>query len=805
LLVSYNWLKEYVNITASADELSHRLTMAGLEVSNLASVGEEFEKIWVAKIEEVSPHPNADKLSICHIHDGKEAHSIVCGAQNMKAGDNVAFAPVGTTLPNGLKIKAAKIRGITSQGMLCSEEELKLEEESIGIMILPSDAPLGKDLASALGLKDYVLEIELTPNRADCFSMVGVAQEVAALFDAPLSLPEVAVAEGEEDLRDFIDVTIEAPDFCPRYAARYVCNIKIKSSPLWMRRRLELAGIRSINNVVDVTNYILLEWGQPMHAFDYTLLDQGKIIVKKALSKEKFFTLDDKERTLDDQTLMICDPTKYIAIGGIMGGLNTEVSEGTTGVLLESAYFNPPNIRRTSRMLGIQTESSARFEKGINPETVVPALNRAAQLIAALADGKVARGVVDVYPNSLEHRRQIEFEPAKATLILGAEISPAEMSGYLERLDISVKPKSDETTLVATVPPHRRDLTEEIDLIEEIARIHGYDKIPVTLPNMMLAEEQGKRLFEQESLVRSVLADSGFFEIVAYSFIAAKNIDALQVPEEHPFRRFVPLANPLSQDQSVMRTTLLPGLLTTVAENHNHNNVNLKLFELGRVFFQQEKNPLPLEELMLGGVLCGLRAEESWNLPPEETSFFDLKGALETLFQALRIDGATFRADNTIPYLHSGLSAEISVKERPVGVAGEIHPHVLDNFGISKKIFVFEIDFGKTIHYGVKDEKKAIPLPKFPPVYRDIALVVDADTPNQAIEEVIAGSNVRFLGEVKVFDVYEGDPIPAGKKSLAYRMKFQSPSRSLTDEEVNLLFEKVLSHLTDSLEVELRE
>jgi len=805
LLVSYNWLQEYVNIEAPPDELSHRLTMAGLEVSNLACVGEEFEKIRVAKIEEVSPHPNADKLSICRIHDGKETHSIVCGAQNMKAGDNVAFAPVGTRLPNGLKIKAAKIRGITSEGMLCSEEELKLEEKSAGIMILPSEAALGKDLASALGLKDYVLEIDLTPNRADCFSMLGVAREVAALFDATLSLPEVTVEEGEEDLREFIDVSIEAPDFCPRYAARYVFNIEIKPSPLWMRRRLELAGIRSINNVVDVTNYILLEWGQPMHAFDYTLLDQGKIIVKKALPEEKFFTLDNKERTLDEQTLMICDPAKFIAIGGIMGGLNTEVSEDTTAVLLESAYFNPQNIRRTSRILGIQSESSARFEKGINPETVIPSLNRAARLIAALADGKVARGVVDVYPNPFEHRRQIELEPRKATLILGTKISTAKISSYLERLDISVKPKSDTTKLVATVPPHRRDLTEEIDLIEEIARIHGYDKIPVTLPNMMLAEEEGKRLFEQGSLVRSVLADSGFFEIVAYSFIAAENIDALQVTEKHPFRRIVSIANPSSRDQSVMRTTLFPGLLTTVAENHNHKNMNLKLFELGRVFFQQEKNPLPAEKLMLGGVMCGLRAEESWNFPPEETNFYDLKGTLENLFQALRVDGAAFHADNAIPYLHSGLSARISVKGRQVGVAGEIHPHVLDNFGISKKIFVFEIDFGKIIDYGVRDEKKAKSLPKFPPVYRDIALVIDADTPSGAIEEVIAGSNVRFLGEVKVFDVYEGDPIPAGKKSLAYRMKFQSPNRSLTDEEVNLLFEKVLSYLTNKLEVELRE
>ena len=803
MLASYNWLKEYINIEVSPEELSYRLTMAGLEVSNLVCVGEELERIQVARIEKISIHPNADKLSICRIYNGKERFNIVCGARNIKAGDKVAFAPVGTRLPNGLKIKASKIRGFLSEGMLCSEEELKLEEKSTGIMILPPESEIGKDLASALMMKDYVLELDLTPNRADCFSMIGIAREAAALLDTPLSLPRIEVEEEEEDLGKFINVNIEAPEFCPRYTARYVFNIKIQPSPLWMRRRLELGGIRSINNVVDVTNYVLLEWGQPMHAFDYALLDQGKIIVKKATPGEVFFTLDNKEHTLDEQTLMICDASKYIAIGGIMGGINTEVTEGTTAVLLESAYFNPQNILRTSRKLGIKTESSLRFEKGVNPETVIPSLNRAAQLIAKTANGKVARGIVDSRPPLPHQPLKIELRPNKANLILGTEISSAKMAGYLERLGISVESKNS-NRLLTTIPSHRGDLRTEIDLVEEIARIHGYDQIPVTLPDMAVAEEKGKTSFKQEDKARSVLAGSGFYEIISYSFIASKNIADLQTPEEHAFRRYISISNPLSRDQSVMRTTLLPGLLMAVAENHRHKNMNLKIFELGRVFFREKQNSLPTEKLMIGGVMCGLQTEESWNCPRREVDFFDLKGTLENLFRALFIGGIHYQVNNSIPYLHSGISSLVILNERPVGVLGELHPHVLDNFGISRKIFVFEIDFGEIIRYYVND-RKAKPLPKFPPVYRDIALVVDIDTPHQIIEEVITSSNVRFLEEVKVFDVYQGDPIPAGKKSLAYRMKFQSRDRSLTDEEVNLFYEKIISHLSNKLDVELRK
>lgn len=803
MLVSYNWLRDYVQVDTSPEDLAKRLTMAGLEVSSLVAVGEEFAGIRVAKIEEIHPHPNADKLSLCRIFDGSQTRDIVCGARNMQAGDKVAFAPSGTTLPNGMAIKSAKIRGVASEGMLCSEEELKLEEKSLGIMILPPDAEIGKELASALGLRDHVLELELTPNRADCLCMIGIAREVAALYDAPLALPSARVDEEEEEVGKFVRVSLEAPESCPRYAARYLSDLEIKPSPLWLRRRLELAGIRAISNVVDVTNYILLEWGQPMHAFDYRLLDQGRIVVRKASAGEKFFTLDGKERTLDEETLMICDASKRIAVAGIMGGLNTEVSEDTKAVLLESAYFNPRNIMRTSRKLGLRSESSFRFERGINPETTVLALNRAAQLMRELAGGKIAAGAIDAYPMPLPPLPKITLRPRKANLVLGTQISAKDMENLLRRLGIETFGGDDET-LVAQVPAHREDLQEEIDLVEEVSRLHGFERIPSTLPQPFIAEETGKRQFDQAAEVRRLLADAGFLEVVTYSFISSENLRALEIPEGHALLQSVAISNPLSQDQSVMRTSLVPGLLLTAVANHNRNNLNLKFFEIGRVFQSDAGTVLPRERLMLGGLITGLRAGEGWNAPGEEVDFYDLKGAVENLFGRLLVKDARFESAADTPYLHPGIAACVLVGGVSVGLMGEVHPHVLDNFGISKNIFVFEIDFGEIINYSTQCDRKVGSLPKFPPVFRDIALVLDAGIEHRAVEETIWGSKVRYLEEVRVFDVYQGDQIPAGKKNLAYRMKFQAKDRSLTDEEVNRLFEKLLSHLTKNMEVELR-
>lgn len=791
---------------ASPQELAHRLTMAGLEVSSISVIGAEFESIVVAKIEEISPHPNADRLLLCRVFNGKEILNIVCGAHNMKVGDKVALAPVGVVLPNGTKIKASKIRGVISEGMLCSGEELGIEEHSTGIFILPSELEVGRDLASALLLKDYVLDIDLTPNRPDCLSVIGIAREIAALYNLSVKLPSITVPEESQRVEEFIQVKVEVPELCPRYTARYIYNVKIKPSPLWMRRRLESVGVRAINNVVDITNYVLLELGQPLHAFDYALLDQGKIIVKKASSGEKFFTLDNKERVLDEDVVMICDASKPVAMGGVMGGLNTEVTEKTQCLLLESAFFNPRTILKTSRKLGIKTESSLRFERGVNPETVVLALNRAAQLVADLAEGKVAKGIIDIYPNPLPSPPKIILNPQRVNWILGTEISRENMSHCLESLGIKVEPRPEpEEELVAAVPSYRPDLKEEIDLIEEIARIYGYDQISPTLPEMSIAEGDSKFLFSQESKVRSLLVQSGFFEVITYSFISPEMVKALKLPDSHPLAKYIAISNPLSKDQSVMRTTLIPGLLATVVTNHKYKNMDLKIFEIGKVFLPEEGKNLPQEKLMLGGLICGLRASESWNNPKEEVDFYDLKGVLENIFYLLSLKNVDFQSDKSVSYLHPGLCSRILLEGTTVGFLGEVHPEVLDYLEISKKIFVFEVDFNKIINYCDKKEKRIKPIPRYPAIARDIALIVDDKIEWQVIEKEVLEAKIQYLDEIKLFDVYRGDPIPKGEKSLAFRMTFQASNRSLTDEEVNLFIEKILSHLKRKINYELRK
>ena len=804
VLVSYTWLKELVPITISPEELAHRLTMAGLEVAGITRIGDDLENVVVAQIEELSPHPNADRLSLCQVNDGTKMLSIVCGASNMKAGDKVALAPIGTKLPNGVKIKASKIRGVNSEGMLCSEEELNLEKESTGIMILPPEARIGALVATELGLKDFVLDVDLTPNRADCLSMVGIAREVGALLDLPVSLPSanLQVDEQGDPVEQHIRVVVDAPDLCPRYAARYVSGVTIKPSPLWLRQRLERAGIRAINNVVDITNYILLTWGQPMHAFDYSLLDQGMIRVRRAAAHDRFFTLDEKERLLDDQTLMICDASKYVAIGGIMGGLNTEIAESTQTVLLESAYFTPHGIRRTSRFLGLQTESSARFEKGVDPEAVIPALNHAAQLIAELAGGIVARGVLDVYPQAIPDPPAIELKLDKVPVVLGVNIAPDQMIGCLKRLHISVT--RHDQTILATAPSWRGDLKEDVDLIEEIARLHGYENIPVTLPEMDAFQYQERRLFDKQQKLRLLLTNSGFFEVITYSFISPKNVEALMLPDHHLLGHSLSIANPLSQDQSVMRTTLLPGLLLTARNNCNRGTMDLKLFEIGTVFHPKAEGSLPDERLMLSALLCGRRSPESWNTRDKDVDFYDIKGVLENIFHHFALDKVRFVASSSMPMLHPGIAASIEIQGEPVGIIGEVHPHVADNFEIPKKIVVFEVDFGKIMNYCTVQEKHLKPLPKFPAVYRDIALIADTTLESQTVQDAITGAHARYLEEVRVFDLYQGENIPSGKKSLAFRLKFQAPDRSLTDEEVNRYHNHIVDHLMNSLTLELR-
>lgn len=801
--VSLNWLKEYVTINLDPKELANLLTMTGSEVENVATVGDELDGVMVSHITSVTPHPNADKLSLCTVDTGSDTYEIVCGATNIKPGDKAPLALDGTQLPNGITIKTAKIRGVLSQGMLCSETELALGNDATGIMILPLHLKVGQALASALGLEDHIFEISLTPNRPDCLSIIGVAREIAALTHQTVNLPSIHLKENGEEISQFVSVSIEDPDLCPRYSARIISQVTIGPSPFWMRRRLESCGMRSINTIVDVTNYVLLEMGQPLHAFDLELLDQRKIVVKRSTPGETFTTLDGKERTLPSGALMICDGSKPIALGGIMGGINSEVSEKTTTILLESAYFTPSGILRTSRKMGIRTESSQRFEKGVDPNGITQALNRASQLIAELAEGKVNPGYIDNYPMPIPSPPTINLSTKRTNTILGTTLTKEEIKQTLEDLAITVC-DSDSDQLKATPPSFRVDIKEDIDLIEEVARLSGYNKITATLPTTPHSPQKKDKALLLEEKVKDSLTQQGYYEIITYSFISPRELNCLHLPSQDQRLKTLNLVNPLSEEQSIMRTTLIPGMLTTMKKNINQKNLNLKLFEIGQVFLIQEKDKLPQERKMLAALTTGLYQEEVWNAEKREVDFYDLKGGLENLLEALHITNYSFSPCTDNPCLHPLKALSLMVNHEKVGVLGETHPQLLEDFQLPQKTYLLEIFlFPLLAHFS--EHKKFHPLPKYHPVYRDIALVVDEAISAQKVLDAMNKFKNNFIEEITIFDYYRGKAIPEGKKSLAYRLKFQAYDHTLTDQEVNSLYEELINTLHQELGAEIRK
>ncbi len=801
--VSFNWLKEYVDIDLDPQGLADLLTMSGSEVESVVKVGNECEGVVVSHIISVVPHPNADKLSLCTVDTGSATYPIVCGATNIKPGDKAPLALVGTQLPNGITIKKAKIRGESSQGMLCSEAELSFGSDESGIMILPPSAEVGQPLTEALGLKDYIFEIGLTPNRPDCLSIRGIAREIAALTRKALRLPAIKIAEKGEEINKLTSVTIEDPDLCPRYSARIISQVKIGPSPFWLRRRLESCGIRSINNVVDVTNYVLLEMGQPLHAFDLELLDQKKIVVKRSTPGDSFTTLDGKERTLPPDAIMICDGSKPVALGGIMGGLNTEVLEKTTTILLESAYFTPSGILRTSKKMGIRTESSQRFEKGVDPEGVTVALHRTSQLIAELAGGKVNQGYIDNYPKSIPPPPTINLSTKRTNTILGTTLTKDEMKQKLEYLAFTVK-DLDEDQLKATPPSFRVDIKESIDLIEEVARLYGYNKIAATVPCTPSTPQKRDKALLLEQRVKDSLTQQGYHEIITYSFISPAELNCLNLPAKDHRQKTLKILNPLTEEQSIMRTTLIPGLLTTTKKNIYQKNLNLKLFEVGSIFLTQGKDKLPQEKKMLAALATGLYQEEAWNSEKRNADFYDLKGCLENLLQELLITNYSFSPCKDSPFLHPSKSLNLMVNHEKVGVLGEAHPQLLEDYQLPQKTYLLEISLSLLLPH-FSEQRKFRPLPKHPPVYRDIALVVDEVISAQKVLDTIYKFNNKFIEEIMIFDYYKGKPIPAGKKSLAYRLKYQSYNHTLTDKEVNALYEELISALHQELGAEIRK
>jgi phenylalanyl-tRNA synthetase beta chain len=799
--VSLNWLKDYAEIRIEIKEMINLLTMAGLEVEEAISTGEGFEKIIVAEIGSIRKHPNADRLSLVEARTGKEGFAIVCGATNIREGQRVPLALVGARLPNGVEIKRSKIRGVTSEGMLCSEIELGLGQDATGIMILPSSVPLGINLGEALGLKDTILDISITPNRPDCLCVMGVAREVAALTHQRMKYPLVSLPETGETIHQKTSVTLLDPDLCPRYVARMIEGVKVGPSPSWMRDRLEKVGIRSINNVVDVTNFVMMECGQPLHAFDFELLEEGRVVVRRAQEGEEFVTLDGVMRVLDGEMLMICDGVKPVAIAGVMGGLNSEIKEDTKIVLLESAYFNPLGNRRASKKLGLETEAAYRFGRGIDYGGCLFAANRAAQLIQELAGGKVVEGVVDAYPKRIQPS-SIRLSVPRIDQVLGTEISVKQVRGYLEDLELDVRPEG-EDILVVTPPSFRGDLEREIDLIEEVVRMDGYERIPLTLPKGPPSSEERSKVFFVERKAMEVLLQHGYHEVITYSFTSPTSGDLIGLTPDDPRRKHVRIVNPLTEDFSDLRTSLIPGLLESARYNVSRKNSNLKLFELKKVFFPQEGERLPKEVKYLVGLAMGVDRDPHWAFSPRPVDFYDIKGCVEDLFEGLQIKGIKFDRAEDIPYLHPGKASRILSEGVVLGVMGEVHPQVLGHYEIHGKAYLFEIDFEKMVK-GRGEGKRFRPLPKFPAVYRDLSMVVDDALEAEKVVETIRTFRQPFIDEVQLFDIYRGAPVPEGKKGVSCRIRYQAGDRTLTDEEVNQYHEKVISQLREIFRVELR-
>ncbi len=802
MIVTYNWLKEFVDFQYAPQELCDQLTMVGLEVDALEEIGGNLDSVIVAKLESVEQHPDADRLTVCQVNNGTEVVQVVCGATNHKTGNPIALAQPGSVLPGDFKIKKSKIRGQVSQGMLCSEKELALAEDSPGIMILPSGLTLGQPVFEALGLKDFQIEIGLTPNRPDCLSVVGVAREVAALCGQKLKLPVSQISEAADSIEQQASVVIENSEGCPRYAARMIKNIKIGPSPDWMVRRLEAVGMRSINNVVDVTNYVMMELGHPLHAFDFRFLQDQKIVVKSAQQGEKFKTLDNQEHSLTADDLMICDGQQSVALAGVMGGLDSEVKDNTDTILLEAAYFKPTMIRRTSKRYGLHTESSHRFERGADIDMIPVALDRAASLIAELAGGQVLSGIIDSYPRQLDPVI-LEISAKKAKSLLDIPVDCDNIKQLFESIGLQTQTGNCSDCLQVKVPSFRPDIEREVDLIEEVARLYGYDQIPVTMPvGTVDAQLPPLRQLLQKTLRQTIVA-AGFSEAMNYSFVAADSLEKIGVTADDSRSVQVKILNPLSEDQSVMRTSLVPSLLETVARNLNYRSSDLSLFELRPIFLTQPENGQSVEPLSLTAVMSGQREPEGWSQSSAAVDFYDIKGVVEKILTKVNIDNVSFDANFSQPYLHPGKSCRLMFGNQLLGFLGEIHPEVLTRFSIDQPVYIFELDVENIIATaGTHAQFK--PLSRFPDVKRDSALLLDESISADQVMDIVNRSKIRFVESATIFDLYTGKGVPAGKKSLAIRVCYRDLEKTLTEVEVSKSHDKLIRSLCHLLGAEIR-
>lgn len=803
-----SWLKQYVDIDVDIKTFTDAMTMSGSKVETVEESGKEITKVVSGKIVDVQPHPNADKLRIMQVDiNGEKNLQIVTAAKNVQLGDIVPVALDGANLADGVKIKTGKLRGEVSEGMFCSVEELGFAEEDIedaphdGVYVFPETMELGIDVKPYFGLGEQVVEYEITSNRADCFSILGIAREVAATFKKPFKFPEIQVEEAGGSAEDMAQITIEADDLCPRYAARIIKNVKVGPSPKWLKDRLLSAGLRPINNIVDITNYMLLEFGQPMHAFDYDKLAGHHIHVRRAQEGEKFVTLFEEEKTLDPSVLVIADDEKAVAIAGVMGGENSKVTEETTTILFECANFNGYNIRQTSKKLNLRSDSSTKYTKGLDPNNITLALERAAQLINMTGAGEVVSGKIDVYP----HVRQpltISYDVEWINKFLGTDVSEDEMIEYFIRLEFVV----DKANKKVTIPTFRSDVTMMADLAEEVARLYGYDKI---VPTLERAEPtRGAKSFEQVACdtISEVMIMHGIYGALTYSFESPKVYDKLLLPENSKLRDSMKITNPLGEDFSVMRTTTLNGILTSLSTNYNRRVPEAALFEIGKVYIKPEEvkeevtddikrvgeNKLPQE---IKKVTLGAYGKEM--------DFFVLKGIVENLMTALHVQKTEFTRAESLPFMHPGRTAELIIDGKKAGYFGELHPQVAKNYNINERVYFAELDL-QTILDGINKTLSFTPLPKYPAVTRDIAMLVSKEILVGDLEKVIKQRGGKLLENVELFDVYEGEQIEAGFKSVAYKLVFRG-DHTLTDEEIQKVMKKILNGLEMNCGAKLRD
>lgn len=800
--VSLNWLKEYVDISLNPEDLAHLLTMVGLEVEGLEAHGEGLEGIVVGRILSVGPHPGADRLSLCRVDVGGREQQIVCGAPNAAEG---VFAPValpGVRLPGGVKIKASKIRGEVSEGVLLAEDELGLTDDHTGIMELDPCEP-GSRLVDVLPVVDHVLDISITPNRPDCACVIGVAREVAAALGAVVRKPMLRVGGEGCGIESLAQVDVLDAKGCPRYVAGMIRGVAVRKSPFWMRYRLLLCGMRAINNVVDVTNYVLLELGQPLHAFDYRRLGGRRIVVRRSREGELFTTLDGESRTLSSETLMICDGDGPVAIAGIMGGLNSEIVPETEEVLIESACFDPVTIRRGSKFLGLSTEASYRFERGTDIEGAPDALWRALGLMQDLGGGEVASGSLDVYPRPYQ-APEIVLRVERTNRFLGSALTQECMAGYLQNLEMRVE-RIDDDRLRVLPPAFRVDVSREVDLMEEVARADGYDRIPVTVPHVRPCAERDAPEMSLAAEVRRIMVGYGFSEVITYSFVAPASAELLGAPEDSALRAFVPLLNPLTTEQSVLRTSLIPGLLGAVQTNVFQQERGLRLFEWGKIFTSKEGEPLPLERLRLSAVMTGPLREKTWYGDEAPVDFYDIKGVLEAFLRGFGLVSCRFSRGDAIPGFDPRVCAVVTCGDDMLGVLGRVDKRVMAALDIEREeAYLFDLD--AEVLARIADRRRLFqPLAKFPAVYRDISMIFDSDVESARVLDIIRASGGKWVESVRIFDLYEGEKMPPGKKALAVRVCYRSHEKTLDGAAVNALHEKVIAAIGQETGGRLKE